>query len=59
MIVTLRTERIRTPEQVRAFLDGSEPVDFDLDDRDSAHVFVRRSPGGCAITTSASRTRGW
>ncbi len=36
MIVTLRTERIRTLEQVRAFLGGSEPVDFELDDRDSA-----------------------
>ncbi|WP_420632468.1 integrase [Candidatus Palauibacter sp.] len=43
MIVTLRTERIRTLEQVRAFLGGSEPVDFGLDDRDSAYLFVRRS----------------
>ena len=42
MIVTLRTERIRTLEQVRAFLDGSGPADFDLDDRDSAYLFVRR-----------------
>ena len=41
--MTLRTKRIRTPEQVRAFLGGSEPVDFDLDDRDSAYLFVRRS----------------
>ncbi|WP_423928900.1 integrase [Candidatus Palauibacter sp.] len=43
MIVTLRTERIRTLDEVRAFLEGSEPVDFTLDDRDSAYVFVRRS----------------
>ena len=28
MIVTLRTQRVRTLEQVRAFLDGSEAVDF-------------------------------
>ena len=41
--MTLRTERIRTLEQVRAFLGGSEPVDFDLDDRDSAYLFVKRS----------------
>ncbi len=27
MIVTLRTERVRTPEQVRAFVKGSEAVD--------------------------------
>ena len=43
MIVTLRTERIRTLERVRAFLDGSQPMDFDLDDRDSADLLVRRS----------------
>ena len=43
MIVTLRTERIRTLDEVRAFLEGSEPVDFTLNDRDSAHVFVRPS----------------
>lgn len=41
--MTRRTERTRTLEQVRAFLGGSEPVDFDLDDRDSAYVFLRRS----------------
>ena len=41
--MTLRTERIRTLDQVRAFLDGRGPVDFDLDDRDTAYLFVRRS----------------
>ena len=40
-----RTDPIRTLEQVRAFLGGSEPVDFALDYRDSAHLFGRRSPG--------------
>ena len=30
-------------EEVGAFLGGSEPVDFDLDDRDSAYLFVIRS----------------
>ncbi len=43
MIVTLRTERIRTLEQVRAFLDGNEAADFVLADRDSAYVLVRRT----------------
>ncbi|WP_419167502.1 hypothetical protein [Candidatus Palauibacter sp.] len=43
MIVTLRTERIRMLDEVRAFLEGSEPVAFTLNDRDSAHVFVRPS----------------
>ena len=43
MIVTLRTERIRTLDQIRAFLDGSEPTDFRFAGRDSAYDFVRRT----------------
>ena len=43
MIVTLQTERIRTLEEVRTFVDGNEPVDFELADRESAHAFVRRT----------------
>lgn len=43
MILTLRTARIRTAEQVRAVLDGGGPVDFGLDDRDSAQLFLRCS----------------
>ena len=43
MIVTLRTERIRTLDQVRAFLDGNQPADFELTDRTSAYAFVRRT----------------
>ena len=41
--MTLRTERIRTLDQVRAFLDGNEPADFELTDRTSAYAFVRRT----------------
>ena len=43
MIVTLRTERIRTLGQVRAFLEGNQPADFELTDRTSAYAFVRRT----------------
>ena len=43
MIVTLRTERIRTLDQIRAFLDGSEPTDFRFAGRASAYDFVRRT----------------
>ena len=35
MIVTLQTERVRTLEQVRAFVEGSEAVDFTGADRGS------------------------
>jgi len=41
--VTLRTERIRTLDQLRAFLEGNEPADFELTDRTSAYAFVRRT----------------
>ena len=56
MIVTLRTERIRTLDEARAFLEGSEPVDFTLSDRDPAYLFVRRSLGS-DTTASVSETR--
>ena len=36
MIVTLQTERIRTLEEVRAFMEGNGPVDIKLADRASA-----------------------
>ena len=41
MIVTLRTERVRTPDQVRAFVEGSEASDFTGADRESVYEFVR------------------
>jgi len=40
--VTLRTGRIRTLDQVRAFLDGNTSRRFELADRTSAYAFVRR-----------------
>lgn len=43
MILNLDTERLRTLAEVRAFLDGSDPVDFRLADRDDAYAFVRRT----------------
>ncbi len=43
MIVTLRTERIRTIEQVAAFVAANGPVDFQPLDRDGAYAFVART----------------
>ena len=43
MIVTLQTERVRTLDQVRAFVEGSEAVDFTGADRESVYEFVRRA----------------
>ena len=43
MIVTLQTERIRTIEQVAAFVAANEPVQFQPLDRDGAYAFVART----------------
>ena len=43
MIVTLQTQRVRTLEQVRAFVEGSEAVDFAGGDREGVYTLVRRT----------------
>ena len=41
--MTLQTGRLRTMEQVRAFVAGCESVDYKPEDRACAHAFVRRT----------------
>ena len=41
--MTLRTQRVRTLEQVRSFVEGSKAVDFAEGDREGAYVLVRRT----------------
>ena len=43
MILTLDTERLRTLEQVRAFMEGNRPVDFRPGDRGDVYEFARRT----------------
>ena len=43
MIVTLCTERIRTLDDIRAFLDGSEAADITPHDREAAYAFIERA----------------
>ena len=43
MTVTLQIERFRTLDQVCAFVEGSEVVDFTGADRESVYEFVRRT----------------
>ena len=43
MIVTLQTERLRTAEQIRTFLEGNAEVDFIPEGRDAAYGFLRRT----------------
>lgn len=59
MIVTLQTAGLQTLAQVRAFVEGMEPVSFTLTDRFAAHVWMP-SPQNAAIMTppAASIRRG-
>ena len=43
MILSLGIERLRTLEQVGAFLDGNEPVDFRPGTRREAYAFVQKA----------------
>ena len=43
MIVTLQTERLRTVEQIEAFLGGNAEVDFKPEGREAAYGFARRT----------------
>jgi len=43
MIVTLSTERIRTLDDIRAFLGGSEGADITPQDREAAYKFIERT----------------
>ena len=41
--MTLRTERIRTLDDIRAFLDGNEAADITPHDREAAYAFIERT----------------
>ena len=41
--MTLRTERIRSLDDVRAFLEGNEAADITLHDRQQAYAFIERT----------------
>lgn len=40
MIVTLKTQGLQTLKQIRAFLEGSQPIDFDAPQREHAYDFI-------------------
>ena len=43
MIVTLCTERIRTLDDIRAFLGGNEAADITPHGREAAYAFIERA----------------
>ena len=58
MIVTLQTHRLHTMEQVRAFVEGNEAVDYKHQDRASAYAFCEASCSVGSVTGHwASATR--
>jgi len=42
MIVTLKTQGLQTLEQIRAFLEGTQPLDFRVPGREGAYDFIVR-----------------
>jgi len=58
MILSLHVERLRTPEQVRAFLEGNEPVDFKPVSRKEAYAFVSRTLTRFDYARLGKRDRG-
>lgn len=43
MIVTLHTQGLQTLDQIRAFLDGCQPIDFVLSSREARYMFVAQT----------------
>ena len=56
--MTLQSQRLQTMEQVRAFLEGSEAVDYEHRDRESAYAFVRQMLVRIRYETLGRRDRG-
>ncbi len=40
MIMTLKTSNVLTLDQIRAFLDGSQPFELQIPDRQQAYAFI-------------------
>ena len=40
MIVTLKTQGLQSMEQIRAFLEGTQPLDFDAPDRKARYHWI-------------------
>lgn len=45
MIVTLKTQGLQTLAQIQAFLDGSQPLDFEVPQREAAYAFTAQQLG--------------
>ena len=56
--MTLQTRRLRSIEQVRAFVEGNEAVDYGHRDRESAYGFVGELLGRLRYRTLGKRDKG-
>jgi hypothetical protein len=48
MIVTLKISNVPTPDEIRAFLDGSQPFELEIPDRKQAYALFPTRSGVCA-----------
>ena len=57
MIVTLQTEGLQTLEQIRAFLEGSQPMGFEIRSREAANDLIAQTLRrfGCARLGKADK----
>ena len=44
MIVALKTQGLQSLEQVRAFLEGTQPLDFTAPSREAAYEWIAAEP---------------
>lgn len=58
MIVTLKTQGLQSLQQIRAFLDGSQPLGFAAPDRQSAYGFIEEQLRRFAYLRQGRAERG-
>lgn len=52
MIVTLKTSNTLTLDQIRALLDGSQPFELRIPDREQAYAFIADIPSRVCTTAA-------
>ena len=58
MIVTLKTQGLQTLEQVRAFLEGSRSLDFEVLTREAAYDWISAELRRLKYTRSGKADKG-
>ncbi len=59
MIVTLKTSNVPTLDQIRAFLDSSQPFELQTPDREQAYAFIANTLRGLRYGPLKKPDKGW